>query len=183
MCRKPIDEYLLRLQLGEGLAIHAAKWALVPAYTRIDRDGVRKDVSEEEVIKIACSWRRVFNRKTDKLVSHHLDVTCKSCRIQLGLDKKPENDERFVVMHKSTGKFLKKRRYDDVWVSNVMDATCYRAKHAAIKKTERAVYFDSDGNKIPRQKWVELRKQGQHLRMGTEISPNYEIKPVKISIG
>jgi hypothetical protein len=190
-----IKDYDLRVRYHDGGVVHAAyKHTIGPYKTwRGLGSGGMEEKPAREVVAIACKRVGFSNPGVNEehLVSNKNEITCKNCLRVMGVITPKTTSARYVVVDTKTGMYLKRGRgfCKDPWVEDVLDATIYRSKPAAIHQTKRYRYFDGNDNEMTHKEFYshghatgneKRRELGWYSKYGPH--PRYEVKEVKITI-
>lgn len=190
-----VKDYDLRVQYKEGGVVHAAYKHTVPkhsTWTGLDRRSI--EVPAREVVAIACKRVGFSNPGVNEvhLVPSNNKITCKNCLRVMGIIKAETTPARYVVVDTKTSMFLKRARgfCKDPWVEDILDATIYKSRPAAVNQTKLHRYYDVNGKELTHKEYYvggygrEAQDKRNELGWYSEYGPHprYEVKEVKISI-
>lgn len=177
-------DHPIRVQFGSGLAVHAAQKNKYGGFhtTKFSIGGgsETKYVEPTTRIYVACGRWHVDKKH---IVANTTSITCKKCAKKLGFIEHKVSPKRFVVKNNETGEYYKKGCSN--WVEDILDATFYKMKAVAEKKTEMTCYRDGGGNEISRDEFFNHSHEtrtSKGMRIGRKKSSKYDVRTVTITI-
>jgi len=189
-------DYPFRIQYGPDLVVHAGYKQKVGGHTRYKTDPITGrlvscgKVPETEKIFVACKRRWSYKKDKDRyevkeshLLNNTETITCKACARTMGMSEKRTDPARYVIFKRSTKEFYKKGRYcSRPWVEDVGDATLYKVKGIAEKKTMRSYYETIDGRRVTYEERTKLVKAGEAVRNKREKDPDLKLRIVTLVV-
>ena len=171
--------------------MHAAYRKEIGGHTRYiphpktGRYTVREIAPITEEIFLACKreWRSAGLVKEEHIVDNTNTITCKACAKSMGMAETRTDPVRYVIFKKSTGEYYKKGRFcSNPWVDDVGDATLYKVKGVAEKKTMRTPYRDLEGKMVPYKEALERIREGEQITRKAEPNPDLELRTVTLVV-
>lgn len=177
-------DHPIRVQFGPGLVVHAAQKNKYGGFhtTKFSISGgsESKYVEPTTRIYVACGRWHVDKKH---IIANTTSITCKKCAKKLGFIEHKASPKRFVVKNNETGEYYKKGCSN--WVEDILDATFYKIKAVARKKTERVCYRDVDGNEISRNEFLKHDPETRGFEgfsIGRKKNSKYDVRTVTITV-